>query len=126
MGLSWNWLQLFFNSVVNNLGRIDYLCSTRFNIITKNSEEFIDDLTENHLNTIRVELVVSNYIVVTLEALCENTSTTTGRTHSRYENNVLNLHVFLSESVIPSFVIHPLTKQLNRRLSAVFFFLWHI
>jgi len=63
---------------------------------------------------------------MTLNTLSEGRATTTGWTHGSNENDILDLHEILGKSTIPAFVIHPLTKNLNRGLCTVFFLLRHV
>jgi hypothetical protein len=63
---------------------------------------------------------------VTLEALGKRRAATAGWAHSGNKDNILQLHEIFGGSIVPSFMVHPLSKQLNWGLCKVLFFLGHV
>jgi len=63
---------------------------------------------------------------MSLHARCDSSTTTTGGTHSRDEDNILNPLVVEFLAIIPALVIKPLADQLDRGLSTVLLLLGHV
>ena len=63
-----------------------------------------------------------------LHSLSNVTPSTSWWSHGGNEDDILNFHewLFLLRSIIPTFVVHPLSKDLDWRLCTVNFLLGHI
>jgi len=121
-----DWSQFLFDTIIDNLRSVyNFSCAT-LDFIAKHSEILVHNLTKDHFNTVSVKLVVRYDVVVSLQTLCQNTSSTTWWAHGRDKDDILNLHVLLSESIVPAFVVHPLTEEFDWRLSTVFFLFRHV
>jgi hypothetical protein len=126
MRLGWDWFKFLFDAIVDYLCCVDnFSCATLY-LVTEHSKVLVHDLTEDHFDTVSIKLVVSDNVIVALQTLSQYTSATTWWAHRRDEDNVLDLHVLLSKSIVPAFVVHPLTEQLERWLSTILLFLWHV
>ena len=88
----------------------------------------INDLAEDTTHALLVEAWARNDVEVPGEARSNWIFTSSGRTHRSNNHNIRDLLqlVPLVSVVIPLFMVHPLSKQLNRRLSTLVFNGWHI
>ncbi len=126
MRLGWDWFKFLFDAIVDYLCCVDnFSCATLY-LVTEHSKVLVHDLTEDHFDTVSIKLVVSDNVIVALQTLSQYTSATTWWAHRRDEDNVLDLHVFLSKSIVPALMVHPLTEELNWWLCAILFLLGHV
>ena len=83
---------------------------------------------EDLLNSRVLKVSVRDYIEVSGDTICNVLSSTTRRSHCSHKNDIFYLleWFLFSFSIIPSFMIHPLSKNLYRGLSTIHLFLRHI
>ena len=83
---------------------------------------------KDHGNGVLAEIRICQEIEMSLHSLSYVASSSSWWSHCRYKYDILDSHEWLLflRSVIPAFVIHPLSEDLNRRLRTINFLLRHI
>mmetsp|Transcript_51844 Transcript_51844/g.121547 ORF Transcript_51844/g.121547 Transcript_51844/m.121547 type:complete len:201 (+) Transcript_51844:5001-5603(+) len=119
VGLRWRGQQVVQCLLEYIDGGIDHGWEQLLHTFIEDCEEILGDHIENvfdgHIRQVRVR----RRAVVPLESLCDESSSTAGRSHGRNHDHINDVELHKLLPVVPTSVIMPLSDKLDRRLCPV-------
>ncbi len=126
MGLWRGGEQFLFDLVVDCQDWSDNFWQCISDVFRELFEEVVNQVTEDHVDGVIVEFGVCNDIKVSDETRSNECSSSAWWSHRRQADQSFKFHELKVFSVVPSFVVHVLSDQLNWRLCSVLLLFGHV